>query len=403
VKILIVNCVYDPEPVVSAQIGKSLVEKLVELEHNIVVISPYPTRPIGFLFEEKFKYSNKITFSVNIPNLKVLKLPSFVFPNSNPIGRLMESASFGLQSYRFIRKNKKNIERVYMNTWPMFGQFGVALACRKSNIQYIVHVQDIYPESFVNKLPKYLSSVMLTLLMPIEKFVLRNATKIIAISHFMELQIFSRGKIQKDRISIVNNWQDDKTLDLPAQSFIENKTLTFMYLGNIGPVANISLIIHTFFESKINARLVIAGSGTKKLECENLVKTLGITNIFFWDVPAGAVSQIQAIADVLILPTIKNGAKSSIPSKLPAYMFSKKPIFAILDKYTDTYNAVIESNSGWVVSPEDKNEIIDQFKALEHIQKSELLKMGFNGYKYAKENFSKEKNLNKLINIIISE
>lgn len=395
--ICIVSCVFPPEPVVSSEISYSLTEEISK-NNKVLVICPPASRPLGF----KFSNVNDIGFS-NAENVSFNRVNSFAYSKSNPIGRLIEGMSFGLHSYRFIRKNKKNIDKVYFNTWPLFGQFGVALACKRSKIQYIVHVQDIYPESLVNKLPNYLSGFMLALLMPIDKFVLRNANKIIVISQYMELQIFSRGKIQKDKISIVNNWQDDKIFDLSAPGFIENKNLTFMYLGNIGPVANIPMVIQTFFESQIDAKLIIAGSGAKKCECEILVKTLGLKNVEFLDVPAGAVPQIQAMADILILPTIKNGAKSSIPSKLPAYMFSKKPILALLDKDTDTYNAIIESNSGWVVNPEEKEEIVEQFKVLARIKKSELLKMGFNGYKYAKENFSKEKNLNRLMNIIISK
>jgi glycosyltransferase involved in cell wall biosynthesis len=392
--ILIVSCVFPPEPVVSSEISYSLTEEISKT-NKVLVICPPKSRPLGF----KFSDVNEVSFS-NADNVSFNRVNSFTYSSSNPVGRLIEGMSFGLHSYLFIRKNKKNIDKVYMNTWPLFGQFGVALACRKSKIKYIVHVQDIYPESLVNKLPKYLSTILLTLLMPIEKFVLRNATKIIVISHYMQLQIFSRGKILKDRISIVNNWQDDKIFDLSNQIFVENKYLTFMYLGNIGPVANIPLVIQTFFESKIHAKLVIAGSGAKKSECEILVNTLELKNVEFIDVPAGAVPQTQSKADILILPTIKNGAKSSIPSKLPAYMFSKKPILALIDKNTDTYNAIIESNCGWVVNPDDKEEIIEQFKALAHIHQSEFIKMGLNGYQYAKENFSKHKNLNILANII---
>jgi hypothetical protein len=82
-------------------------------------------------------------------------------------------------------------------------------------------------------------------------------------------------------------------------------------------------------------------------------------------------------------------------------MFSKKPIFALIDKNTDTYNAIIEAKCGWVVSPEDKIHIIEKFKELVCIQKSELTKLGLNGYNYAKGNFSKEKNLQKLSSIIV--
>jgi hypothetical protein len=205
-KILIVNCVFDPEPVVSAQIGKSLVEKLVELKHTVTVISPYPSRPSGFQFEKKIKYLNKITEVVNIPHLKELKLPSFVYPKSNPIGRLFEGISFGWHSYKYIVNNARHLDVVYMNTWPLFGQLGVALACKRSHIKYIVHVQDIYPESLVNKLPMLLAGIVLKLSMPIEKYVIRNSFKIVVISRYMKSKIFSRGKIDNEKISIVNNY-----------------------------------------------------------------------------------------------------------------------------------------------------------------------------------------------------
>lgn len=42
--ILIVNCVFDPEPVVSAQIGKSLADSLYESGEKVTVIAPYPSR-----------------------------------------------------------------------------------------------------------------------------------------------------------------------------------------------------------------------------------------------------------------------------------------------------------------------------------------------------------------------
>lgn len=395
-RICIISCVFPPEPVVSSEISYSLTE-VISKKNKVTVVCPPISRPLGF----NFTNSTNIIFS-NPENVNFCRLNSFTYSKSNPLGRLLEGISFGLRCYFFICKNKKTIDKVYMNTWPLFGQLGVALACKKFKIPYIVHIQDIYPESLVNKLPKYLSFLILCLLLPIEKFVLRNANKIIVISRYMELKIFSRGKIDKDKISIVNNWQDDKIFDI-SQNRFENNRLTFMYLGNIGPVANIPHVIQTFYESKIDARLIIAGSGSKKSECQDLVKFLGISNVEFLDVPAGQVAETQAMADILILPTIKNGAKSSIPSKLPAYMFSKKPILGIVDVDTDTSKAILESNSGWVVKPESKEEIIQHFKMISQIDKSQFYMMGINAYNYAKGNFLKEKNLSNLVSLIFDK
>lgn len=400
-RVLIVNCVYDPEPVVSAEIAKSIAEKLAEKCNQITVICPYPSRPYGFKFQQNFINKNEFNESEFKPNLKVIRLASLISPKSILLGRFIEGISFGWQSFKYIINNASKFDKVYMNTWPLFGQLGVALACKYAKIPYIVHVQDIYPESLVNKLPGFLTIFFLKLLMPIEKYVVRNAYKIVVISDYMRDKIFSRGEILKEKISIVNNWQDESIFDNENFDTIENDKLTFMYLGNNGPVANIPFVIMSFYEANINAKLIIAGTGTKRKYSEDLVNSLSIKNIQFLDVPAGQLVKTQAFADILILSTIKNGAKTSIPSKLPSYMFSKKPILALIDKNTDTYNAIIESKCGWVVNPDDKKKIIEKFKDLVNIQQSDLIAKGLNGYNYAKENFSKKKNLDKIISIIL--
>ena len=54
-------------------------------------------------------------------------------------------------------------------------------------------------------------------------------------------------------------------------------------------------------------------------------------NIEFWEALNGKVPKIQAQADCMLLPIKKGAASSSIPSKLPACMFSAKPIIGCVD------------------------------------------------------------------------
>jgi len=125
------------------------------------------------------------------------------------------------------------------------------------------------------------------------------------------------------------------------------------------------------------------------------------SDIQFWNVPAGQVSQIQSKADILLLPVKKGSAKSSIPSKLPAYMFSQKPIIGSIDKDSDTANAILQADCGWIIEPENKPELIKTMQIVADENKTNLKLKGSNGYHYAMEHFSKKNNLMKLVNIII--
>ena len=51
-KILIISCVFPPEPVVSAQLSLDIAEALSK-NNDVTVISPRPTRPMDFKFDEK--------------------------------------------------------------------------------------------------------------------------------------------------------------------------------------------------------------------------------------------------------------------------------------------------------------------------------------------------------------
>jgi glycosyltransferase involved in cell wall biosynthesis len=400
-RILIVNCVYDPEPVVSAQIGKSLAEKLVAEGHTVSVISPFPTRPSGFRFDTAIN-TGKIEHRIIEPNLDHSRLPSYTCPKSSLIGRLYESLSFGLHAYRYIVKHSDRIDKVYMNTWPLFGQYGVSRACKKTGVPYVVHIQDVYPESITNKLPGILGKIIYTLIFPFEKRVMKMANKIIVISQKMKTFVAGSRGIAEDKIEVVMNWQDDAEFDAYKERWNSGK-LTFMYLGNMGPVAGLPLVMKAFINARVDAKLVLAGNGSKKQECMEISKKNPDIDIEFWEVPMGEVAKAQSQAHVLLLPIIKGAASSSIPSKLPAYMFSARPILCLADHGSDTANAIINADCGWVGNAEDVEWLTKSIIDISKMDKEKLKLLGANGRDFCLQNFSKEVNLNKLILGIIND
>src|SRR5690606_26559762 len=95
-------------------------------------------------------------------------------------------------------------------------------------------------------------------------------------------------------------------------------------------------------------------------------------------------------------------AYSSIPSKLPAYMFSAKPIIGSLDVDSDTALAIIESGAGVVREPENEALLVKAMREAASRPAEDIKIMGENGFNYAMKNFSKKQNLQKIINIILT-
>ena len=393
-KILIISAVFPPEPVVSSQLSLDIATELSK-NKAVVVLSPKPTRPYNYTFEHK---DTKHPFEHIITN-------SYTCPKSSIFGRLRESYSFGKKCVEYIRNNYSDIDCIYQNSWPLFAQFMIVKAAKRYRISIITHVQDIYPESFTNKL-SIGGGVVNSVLLPIDKFILENSTKVLCISENMRNQLQKSRKISSEKFEVLANWQDEenfikyqKNNDTIKQA---GKTLfTFMYLGNNGPVAGVDFLIRVFHKAQIpNSQLIIAGSGSKTESCKELVRKLGVENVIFAPVPDGKVPEMQAQSDVMLLPVKSEGAMSSIPSKLPAYMFSAKPIIGSLDLESDTARAIRYANCGIVVEPENEDLLAKAMKDISSWDKKEINEKGLNGFNYAIENFSRENNLKRLIEII---
>ena len=106
--------------------------------------------------------------------------------------------------------------------------------------------------------------------------------------------------------------------------------------------------------------------------------------------------EIQSKADVLMLPMKKGSGLSSIPSKLPAYMFTQKPIIACVDDGSDTGNCIKDANCGFVIEPENTLVLAETMKKISSLDSEKLMQMGLNGFNFALKHLSKTENLKRL-------
>jgi glycosyltransferase involved in cell wall biosynthesis len=393
-KILLISAVFTPEPVFSANLSRDLAEEL-SINNEVTVVCPKPTRPQGFTMENFCREES----------YRVIRLNSFTCPSAKLIGRFKESYSFGIHCRNYILDNIQNIDVIYMSAWPLFAQFLIISTAKKFNIKVVTQVQDIYPESLMYKF-NFLSSILKFILLPIDKYVLQNSSKIIVISKNMKDYLAKTRLIANDNFVIVQNWQDEKAFveynELYNSKVNSKKSFTFMYMGNVGPTAGIELLIDAFASANLcNSSLVIAGSGSRKDSLMKYALQYNMGTIRFCDVPDGKVPEIQAQADVMLLPIKKGASFSSFPSKLASYMFSKKPIIGCTAEGSDIELAINLSNCGWVVPAENVESLRNAMQKVSKLPQADLCKLGLNGYVYAMNNLSKKNNLYKIVDQII--
>jgi glycosyltransferase involved in cell wall biosynthesis len=383
--IIIISAVFPPEPVVSAKLSFDIAEQL-SVFHNVTVLSPKPTRPHGLKFdnitEENF-------------NFKHICLESYTCSSSKLFGRFKESYSFGKYCKKYIQNSPQKIDLIYINTWPLCAQFITIKIAKKLNIPIITHIQDIYPESLLSKVP-FFGKLLVQLILPIDKYIHQKSDKVLTISDSMNSYLSKTRKV--NHIETVYNWQDENIFLNKRK--VKHEKFTFLFLGTLSPTVGLDFIIRSFINANIpEAQFIIAGFGSEKNHLIEISKQSKLNNIIFMDAPSDKFVEIQLSADVLVLSLKKNSAKYALPSKLANYMFSSKPIIACVDEDSDTAKIVNDAKCGFVAQPENEGALINILKQISKMSDEERESMGKNGFDFAIMNFSKDKSLPRIIQI----
>jgi glycosyltransferase involved in cell wall biosynthesis len=410
-RIIIISGTAPPEPMPAGRIHFELAKFLSEDNNQVWFVSPKPSRPLGTRYPETGR-DNIIRIS---DNLSHIQLNSYTYPGSSVLKRTYESIDFGFKAIRYINKKIKKYDLIYSSPWAFLGQF-LILALRKGkNYPVIMNVQDLYPESFLVKVNSGILKRILHPLYLIDIYNARKSSCITVISENLKQVYLQKRKISESKINVIHNWQHGDAFYeklQPKEEILKKYNMqecsgkfVYMYLGNIGHVAGVEIILNSFVElNNTDSFLVIAGSGTTKERCMLLARKLKISNLAFIDVPPDmrSVAEIQSIANIMLLPINPGAAHSSIPSKLITYMFSAKPVITSASSSSDTAEAVRSSGCGWITKSNHPEDWIEMMNKAYMTDSTGLTKIGKSGYDFAVENYSRENGLNKLSRLIYS-
>ncbi len=384
-KVLIVSAVFPPEQVTSAFLNYDLAHELAK-EYDVTVLRPYPTRPIGAIFNSA---------EVEDKSFKTILINSYTHPQSQLIGRFKESIDFGRKCAKYIRDHHNEIAFIYNNPWQLFGVNIVARIANKYHIPYMIAIQDIYPEClFTNKnYPSIVKNVALSILKPIDKYYQKHAASIRTISDEMADYLSSTRKLPREQYLVVNNWQNDEDFE-GLNTVTDSAKLRFVYTGSINLHANVDLIIKAFAKANIpNSELVIYGGGNHKDNCVKMVGEMGLKNVSFGFVKRTEIPQVQANASALVLALPTGNGNLCLPSKMTSYMLSGKPVIASVDQDSATTRYIKEAQCGISVEPDNIDALAEGFRVFSSMPHEQLKTLGINSRIFAKKYLTRKINL----------
>jgi hypothetical protein len=109
---------------------------------------------------------------------------------------------------------------------------------------------------------------------------------------------------------------------------------------------------------------------------------------------------MQSMADVCLLPLKRGVSLNAVPSKLPAYFFSAKPVMATLDAESFSARCIQEAQCGWVGESENLEWLAAQMREVAMMPSTKLAAMGQCGRAYGLKHFSKAEGVRNLADVI---
>jgi putative colanic acid biosynthesis glycosyltransferase WcaI len=406
-KILVVSCVFPPEPVTSASTSHALACELARQGNTVTVITSYPSRPGGQLFSGFRRHFLERNHAGN--NFEIIRCFSTISRTATLLSRLAENLSFGFCSgFAMARMPRPDV--IYANTWPIFAVGIAALVAKARRIPIVISVQDIYPESLISLKKIKPGGPVARMLKSFDTCIARAASALVVISERAE-HIYSRERgIPHKQIHCIANWRPKRerpTVEMARQQRdiwrVKADTFLIVFAGSVVPACGLEVVIHAVSRLKDGplAHLMIAGSGSDLDSCKRMVEQLQTGNVEFGgSFLEEQTFEILAAASILILPTQGDQSLVSMPSKLISYMMSGRPIVALACPESDLARVVNTSGCGWTVAPGDVDGLAQLIRTILPLESSELARRGSLGREYALAHFSTEACLPRLITVM---
>ena len=220
----------------------------------------------------------------------------------------------------------------------------------------------------------------------------------------------SRG-LPSEKVVTVLDWMDESRFaHLPAingacaQYGVPKEPFTFLYLGNIGPVAGVDHLIKAFHAAHLShAQLIIAGDGSAKVACVALAKSLNLSKVRFDSYPRGGMSHYSSAWPTSAFYRCAKGRDSvPFPPSLLRICFRPNRFLPRLTRGATRLVAFGKRRVGGWANRSESIGLRRRWPRSPSVPSLALEEMGQGGRRYGLKHFSKVEGASRLVDIILS-
>ena len=405
-KILLLPAYFYPEQAASSYLGDNIRQALCEINCELKLYTPMPTR--GVSDEEREKYKKQKLEYWHDGKLEINRF-SMYGEGKNPILRALRYVfCWCAQFWKGL--HAKDVDLIYLaSTPPIQGVLG-GLLKKIKKVPFVYNLQDIFPDSLAGTGLAKKDGLLWKIGRVIENFTYRNADKIIVISEDFKRNIMEKG-VPEDKIVVVYNWVDEEAVKhVPREENklfdmygLDRKKFYVTYSGNIGLTQNMDMLLEVAkeLEEDPNIKFVLIGEGAYKKRVEEIIAEKNIGNVTLLPFqPYEDISHVFSLGDVGLVISKPGVGENSVPSKTWSILSASRPVLANFDE-NELKSIVAENQCGIFTKAGDKEAfkqaILDLYHDREHCEQ-----LGRNGREFILKNLTRAVGTQKYVDVIKS-
>lgn len=356
--ILIVTDRYAPEVSAASTRLQAHAQAWRSAGHDVTVLTCAPNFPRGKIFDG---YRNSWVQSEDLDGIRVVRVWTYMAPNSGVIRRSLDYASFVVSAVL----NAKAVRRpdvILASSPPITVAFAGALLARRLRTPWVFEVRDLWPASI--RAVGVSKSALLSLIEALELRLYADAARVIVLTEPFRDDLTSRA-VPPEHISVVTNgihaaaWASEPAPSMRAQLNLRQDAFVVGFIGTVGLAQGAAVFVRAAerLAGYTDIEFLCLGEGADRPAVEALAEAKGLRNIIFRDfVP---FSQMPAVLSCLDLGAVllKDDPvfDTVLPSKLFELMAAGVPVVASAGREV---RRLLEASAGGLCVPPENDELL---------------------------------------------
>ncbi|MDJ0926096.1 MAG: glycosyltransferase family 4 protein [Gammaproteobacteria bacterium] len=375
-----------------------LAECLAAQGKNVDIITSFPNHPGGTIHEGWRNRLLQIEHPADgIRVLRVLTLARRSGHSGNPPGRAKRIAAslvftLAAASVALFRTRPRVIFSVLQ---PLTVGLPLMAVSRLKGARLAFNVQDLHPDALV-ALGLVRQRAVIAILRWLERTSYRRADGLAVICDRFRDHCLERGAAP-DRVRVIPNWVDldeirpsDRVSTVRSELGLDERDFVALYAGTIGLVSGAEVVLDAaVLLQQQPIQFVFVGEGQLVGQLERIAAEKNLTNVHFLPFqPRNRVNDVLALGDVSLVTLLPGHGRTSVPSKVLAYMAAGRAVVASVEADCETARFVQAAQAGYVIPARDSQALAQMLSRLQG-QRGEVVATGRNGRQFLEEHHTK--------------